>query len=211
MIISYSTASKYEIVARALRGQEGNLLDIGARDRALEKFIDLKRIKYHSADVQDGHDFKIDLEEKLPFENGYFDFVVALDVLEHVNKIHNAFQELARVTRAMLIVALPNMASLHHRLVFMAHGKLGTDKYDLLPEPRADRHHWLTVYAGINRFASEIAPSAGLKLEKSVEVLEPGRYARMIGLGGTKLGLFKNGLFTARCIYFYSRLSNIKN
>src|SRR6185503_12471077 len=89
--------NKFKAVAGALRSARGTLLDVGARDRGLAQHLDTRHLSYFSADVGEGHDFQIDLERPLDFPDARFDHVVALDVLEHVEHIHAAFHELARI------------------------------------------------------------------------------------------------------------------
>ena len=47
---------------------------------------------------------------KLPFKDNFFDVVIALDVLEHINLRHLIMKELKRVTKpnAIFIISLPN-------------------------------------------------------------------------------------------------------
>src|SRR5258706_256378 len=112
----YVFENKFKAVGHALRSARGTVLDVGARDRGLSKFLDSRNLSYFSADVDEGHDFRIDLERPLDFPDGRFDHVVALDVLEHVENIHGAFHELARIARTGVIIALPNMATLARRV-----------------------------------------------------------------------------------------------
>src|SRR4051812_26239137 len=109
MTRTFTRADKYRSVADVLSRRAGSLLDVGARDRILSRYLDASRIQYSSADMSAGHDHQVDLERPLPFESESFDIVVALDVLEHVDRVHGAFDELSRVTRRLLIVGLPNL------------------------------------------------------------------------------------------------------
>ena len=115
MKIEFSYRSKYTTVGRLLGDHSGTLLDVGARDGVLRRCLP-EALEYRSADVASGCDVVVDLERHLRFEDGSFDYVVALDVLEHVNNFHTAFHELLRIARRGVIIALPNMAFLPHRL-----------------------------------------------------------------------------------------------
>jgi hypothetical protein len=198
----YVFRNKFKAVAAGLRGATGKLLDVGARDRVLSRYLDLKKLTYFSADLGDGHDFRIDLERPLSFADGEFDYVVALDVLEHVENIHGAFHEFARISKRGVIVALPNVATLRRRVLFVCSGRLGTDKYDLLPQPRADRHRWLTVYSQMNEFILFNADRAGLFVRKVIEEMEGGAVQRLVGYGLTRLHVVPVGWFSGRSIYF---------
>lgn len=201
----YTVRGKYSVVAELLRQAEGALLDVGARDRRLAARLDQRRLKYYSADLGEGCDYRIDLEQGLEFPDGAFDYVVALDVLEHVEHIHRAFHELARVARLCLIIALPNLSALSRRWSFLWRGRLGTKKYDLYPEHQGDRHRWLTIYPQINAFVEANAAESGLVLERVFEELQGGRLARVLGYAAARSGLLPRGLLTERCIYVLVR------
>ncbi|MDP3988039.1 MAG: class I SAM-dependent methyltransferase [Candidatus Levybacteria bacterium] len=57
--------------------------------------------KYKFYKVQDG--------EKLPFERNTFDFILALDVLEHIYDTQNAFSELSRILKpdGKILITVP--------------------------------------------------------------------------------------------------------
>ena len=202
---TYAIRNKYRVVEDILRDVEGSLLDVGARDRRLAAELNPERLQYYSADVSGGHDYRLDLEQKLDLPDQAFDYVVALDVLEHVEHIHQAFHELARIARRSLIVGLPNMATLSRRWLFLWHGHLDTQKYDLGLEHPGDRHRWLTVYPQINAFVEANGPRASFNLERVVEQIE-GRYVfRAMAYPVVRAGLLPAGWLTGRCIYVMTR------
>jgi hypothetical protein len=143
--------TKFELVGERLKDAKGTLMDVGARDRILQKYLSSPRLCYRSADLGPGHDFNWDLEMRIPTSDDAYDYVTALDVLEHVEQFHAAFRELLRITRHTLFVALPNVTHLSYRLKFLFSGRIGA-KYTLLPEHQGDRHRWLTHYADIVGF-----------------------------------------------------------
>ncbi len=196
---------KYKIVAGILENVSGRLLDVGARDRVLEKYLSSERIAYFSADVSAGHDFQFDLDQPIPLDDRDFDYVVALDVLEHVENIHQAFSELARITSKKLIIALPNMATISKRWSYFWRGHIGTAKYDLLPKHQGDRHRWFTVYPQINNFIEKNSVVAGLSLVEIYEELE--KYPLVGRLFGmlARIGWLPGGVLTDRCIYVLAR------
>lgn len=63
----------------------------------------------------------------IPFKNGYFNYVLCLDLIEHLNigDQENALKEIYRVLdkRGVLIISIPNLAHLHSRLKFLMKGK----------------------------------------------------------------------------------------
>jgi SAM-dependent methyltransferase len=147
--------SKYQVVGCQVVGLTGTLVDIGSRNRALKEYLPLG-LDYLSADIIPGHDFEWDLEEPIDAPDDYFEVVVALDVLEHLERIHSAYRELLRITHHKLFVSLPNITCLSLRLQFLKTGYLG-GKYDLLPERQDDRHRWLTSYSQICTFVNHHA------------------------------------------------------
>jgi len=165
--------SKYELVGQRLEGQTGLLLDVGARDRRLKASLP-SSWQYRSADIGPGHDYQWNLEEPLPAKSRSFDAVVCLDVLEHVDNIHQALSELLRITRGILFISLPNMACLSLRLQFVRTGLLG-DKYRLPPEPVTDRHRWLTTYRQGQDFIRHGAARAGFSIRHDDLVTGYGR------------------------------------
>jgi Methionine biosynthesis protein MetW len=192
-------------VAALLANGKGTVLDVGARDSILRSHLNLAQCRYLSADVSAGSDYCIDLERPLAMADSSFDYVVALDVLEHVEHIHQAFHELARLARKQLIVALPNFATLTRRWSFLKSASLRTKKFDLLPDHQGDRHRWLTTYSQINNFVGVNAPRAGLALEQVIEEIEGGTVWGRGIRRASEIGLFPAGLQTARCIYVMTR------
>lgn len=201
----YSIRDKYRLVAELLADGEGTLLDVGARDRRLARELESSHLRYYSADLGEGHDYQVDLEQPLPFRDRQFDHVVALDVLEHLEHIYRGFHDLARIAAKSLVVALPNLATLPRRIAFLLRGNLGTGKYDLAPDASGDRHRWLTVYPQINEFVCVNAREAGFGVARVVEELEGGRIGARAGLAAARLSLLPAGWLTQRCIYLLRR------
>lgn len=56
------------------------------------------------------------INDALPFRDGSFDTVVALDVLEHVFQPHRLLREMHRVARRDVIIGVPNFSSLPARI-----------------------------------------------------------------------------------------------
>ena len=64
----------------------------------------------------------IDLEkESFPFENEYFDIIIANQILEHTKELFWIFHEITRILKrgGRLIIGVPNLASLHNRLLLL--------------------------------------------------------------------------------------------
>lgn len=87
---------------------QGRILDVGADECGLRKYLP-EGIEYIGIGLGGSVDIEINLEKsKLPYESNSFDCVLCLDVLEHLDNIHEVFDELCRVTRKYLIISLPN-------------------------------------------------------------------------------------------------------
>lgn len=157
--------SKYELIGDLTACTKGRLVDVGARDRILKNYLRSPSITYVSADVVEGHDYLWDLEKPIDCPNNAFEFVTALDVLEHLEFTHNALYELIRITRYKLYITLPNMACLYMRFRFLTRGYLN-GKYELRPEHQGDRHRWLTTYYESCNFVNIIASRTGCSVKQ---------------------------------------------
>jgi len=202
-----SVRNKYSITARLLAADFGLLLDVGGRNGILRDYLTNNRFRYHSADLKPGHDFVIDLEKNLPISNLMFDVTVALDVLEHIENIHNALDELLRITRKVTIIALPNMASYYHRFSFFFKGRLATNKYDLLPNHQGDRHRWLTTSAQMDNLIIEIAKKNRFEILCIVDEVEGGRVARIFFWTILHILPSLRTVFTCRSLYRLRRMN----
>jgi len=128
-----------------------SVLDVGCRDKALEAFLK-SDITYQGIDFEDnkgviGHD----LEKGIPFPDESFDVVFALDVLEHLDNTQFLFQEVVRVSKKEIVIALPNMYYWKFRLRFLK-GKDISDKYIFHSNAQLDRHRWITSYNSALKF-----------------------------------------------------------
>ena len=185
-----------------------SLLDIGARDQILGKILQRElpgRINYQSADIAPGCDHLVNLEQPLPFPDSAFDYVVALDVLEHVDNFHAAFKELYRITTHKLIIGLPNMAFLSNRVSFALYGALATDKYDLRSEPTSDRHRWLPSYSYINATVQTLSKTIGARKLFALDEIGSSTFSRVMLYPLSIINLAPRSLITGRVIHFIER------
>ena len=122
----------------------GRILDVGADKGYLRDHLD-KDASYWGIGLGGHPDQEVDLEEeKLPFPDNSFDCVLCLDVLEHLENIHEVFDELCRVTRSHVIISLPNPWRSFLRVLERGDYRPGqpTKFYGLPPEKPEDRHKW---------------------------------------------------------------------
>jgi len=136
-------AGKFRAVVRDYPGiWQGLVLDVGCRSGGLKGALAEQQARYCGLDLRQPADVIGDVERGLPFRDRMFDTVVALDVLEHTDRIFDAIGELYRVSRRHVLVSLPNVYEVKLRLRFLF-GRRLSGKYGLpLRQPR-DRHRWL--------------------------------------------------------------------
>ena len=158
---------KYSAVDDLLKSDVRSLLDVGCRDAILRKHI-RPQIEYTGVDIVPGPgvDKVANIEDGLPFADGEFDAVVALDLLEHTNNIWFAFDELVRVARRQVVIMLPNVYHWSSRVRFFLGGEM--DKYVLPAHSIVDRHRWLPSYVSARHFCTERAAMHGLDAKEQV-------------------------------------------
>jgi SAM-dependent methyltransferase len=165
----------------------GRILDVGADECGLKKFLP-EGTEYLGIGLGSSVDLQIDLEKKkLPYGEKSFDCVLCLDVLEHLDNLHEVFDELCRVTKKYLIISLPNpwagfMTML--RCGYYKHAELPMKFYNLPVAPPAGRHKWFYGLPEAERFLRERAKMNGMEvLQMDREVAKPtlkGRFYRMV-------------------------------
>ena len=136
--------------------QDYSLLDAGCRDMTLKPLLNGCKEYYGGDLVETDGVLECNLEKPLLFEDNSFDVVVALDVLEHLNDPHGAFQELLRVAKRSLIISLPNMYYIKFRLNFLL-GNGISGKYRFPADPIVDRHRWIMSFSEIEDFVEKNA------------------------------------------------------
>jgi cyclopropane fatty-acyl-phospholipid synthase-like methyltransferase len=152
--------NRNEFVANKLGNLNGEkILDIGCRDEVFKKYLKGK-FDYHGIDYDpnDG-DYKenrlnYNLEKGLPDLEAKFDIINALDVLEHLENIHEIFSHLFEKSNNIISIALPNMGYYKFRLNFMFKGEI-SEKYTFHSKKIYDRHRWLPNYNSIINFVND--------------------------------------------------------
>lgn len=140
--------NRYEMAVNLINCRYASLLDVGCRDKALKKYLP-GNIKYLGIDLNDKPDEEIlqhNLEMGIPLGNNSFDIVLSLDVLEHLENIHFLYNELLRIAKYEVIVALPNMYHWMFRVKYCIGMDIDRTKYRIPKEKVIDRHRWLTHY-----------------------------------------------------------------
>ncbi len=115
-----------------LVGENKRVLDIGCGDGTMGKCLLERRNELHGVDIsqsavemanRNGIQARVvDIEDdNLPFADGFFDVVVAAEIIEHLYDTEGFLREINRVLKATgnLVLTTPNLASLGRRLFLL--------------------------------------------------------------------------------------------
>jgi SAM-dependent methyltransferase len=140
----------------------GRVLDVGCDRAVLREFC--APGGYVGIDLSPEADVRQDLmaDGRLPFEARAFDAVVCTDVLEHLENLHQVFDELVRVARTHLLVTLPNNWNSARRR--LARGTGAIAHYGLPLEKPLDRHRWFFGFEEAELFLRGQAERHGLAI-----------------------------------------------
>jgi ubiquinone/menaquinone biosynthesis C-methylase UbiE len=122
----------HETVEKILQNAEhGKVLDVPAGEGALA--LRLKNLgfevlccdlyteffKLPDTEIKGGN-----LDARLPYDDEFFDYVVCVEGLEHIENPANAFREFARILKenGTLIVSVPNIMNIEERLKWLFNG-----------------------------------------------------------------------------------------
>jgi Methyltransferase domain len=169
-----SVAKAKGVVAAYPTIWSSTVLDAGCRDRVFRAALGKHSVRYVGLDIHPPADVLADLDDGIPMADGEADVVVALDVLEHTNAIHFAFDEVCRVARHHVVIALPNQYELHDRWQTVR-GRNRSGKYGLPLDPPGDRHRWLFPFDEARSFCQHRARAAGWRVVDEAVMLGPRR------------------------------------
>ena len=108
--------------------KKGKLLDAGAGSGKLSQILDKLGYDVRACDIETHH-FKhskikidtVDLNKKWRYSNKSFDYILALELIEHLENPWNFIREAHRVlkTKGILILSSPNVESIRGRFNFL--------------------------------------------------------------------------------------------
>jgi SAM-dependent methyltransferase len=142
----------------------GDVLDVGCDTKHLSRFV---QGRYVGVDIAGAPDIRVNLEDGSPFRDRSFDTVIAFDVLEHLDWLHFAFDELCRISRSYVIVGLPNVYEWHFRAMFLLGKRLG-GKWGLACEPPTDRHRWVFNFEEARNFVRQRGAKNGFIVAEEI-------------------------------------------
>ena len=144
------------------------VLDVGCDDAPLRKLVGNQF--YTGIDCTGKPDIKINLEavKKLPFKAQEFDTVICIDVLEHLENIHEISKELFRVSNNHVLISLPNCW--RDARVKIQRGRGSIAHYGLPSKKPLDRHKWFFAASEAINFLKSIKPN---NYELEITLTEP--------------------------------------
>ncbi len=143
---------------------QGKILDVGADAMHLKPLLSENGIQYKGIGYGMNIDEKCDLEiVPYGFKDQEFDTVLCFDVLEHLENIHLAIEELFRISKDYVIISLPNpWAEFFQVLLKGDYGDKESLKFYGLPiEKPSDRHRWFFSEMEARRFVDFYAKKCG--------------------------------------------------
>lgn len=141
------------------------ILDVGCSENHLKKIYGSK---VYGIDINGNPDKVVNLENGLDFiSNDFYDFVVCLDVLEHIDNLHKLLNDIIRVSSKYVLIFLPNCTNfryIKHILLTNNTGKF----YGLPLKKISDRHKWFFSYKEIIYFFQQYCGENNINLDKIV-------------------------------------------
>jgi methyltransferase family protein len=127
-----------------------SVLDVGCFEAPLREL--LRDVRYLGVDMAGSPDLRLDLDTgaALPFDDASWRTVVCIEVLEHLEHLHQVFDELVRVSREHVVVSLPNCWRDARSPIERGRGHFA--HYGLPAEAPPDRHRWFFSYTEARDF-----------------------------------------------------------
>lgn len=178
---------------------ESSVLDVGCWKRDLESQLPVNT-QYTGIDIAGDPDIHVNLEEeKLErFDQNQYETIACLDVLEHIENIHEVFDDICRVASDYAIISLPNNYMMRDIKKALLTGQTVSRKfYGLPPEKPEDRHKWFFNYQQAKSFMNRRAQ------QNNATVIEQVDYPEDVPF--TKMEKFKRFVFRTLTAPFYGK------
>ena len=137
---------------------------------------------YKGIDIGGKPDVKVNLEkEKIPFRKNSFQVVMCLDVLEHVDNLHDVLDQIKDIAREYIILSFPNELRWSNLFKYFK-GGINNREFGFSPE---NRHKWFLSYSQSRDFIREYARQNNLKIHD--EYTDLGRVGKVVhGIMGSR-------------------------
>jgi SAM-dependent methyltransferase len=136
--------------------ENSTVLDLGCRDGGFREFLPPSTI-YRGMDIADEfeaeHIIIGDISQGLPFEDEFYDYVFAVEVLEHTTNPYNIFKEVKRILKpgGYFVLSVPN--PYHFKEVI----------WNIFKIPDRQGH----IFSWTRQAMTEFGKTAGFTLEKT--------------------------------------------
>lgn len=166
--VAMAHSAIYETVETILKNERGGkLLDVPAGHGALALILKNLGFDVFCCDLYPElfslTDFEIkrgNLDDKLPYNDDFFDKVVCIEGLEHIENPANAIREFARILKknGSLIVSVPNIMNIEERLKWLFTGYTSHFKPLSKESLNEIRESIKDGYAGMDEVALHVNP-----------------------------------------------------
>ena len=130
--VAHSSPYTHEKVFELLAGEpRGKLLDAPAGEGHASKHLKAMGFEVYAVDLDEGdyklsdiHLEKADLNARLPFPEAFFDHIVCLEGIEHIENPHHLIREFRRILKVggTVTISTPNVLCVYSRLRFLLSG-----------------------------------------------------------------------------------------
>jgi len=131
-----------------------SIIDLGSRDKVLKKFIPDNWVYTGVDKFSEDNDYVLDLNKDFDTIKGNYDFLSALDIVEHLDDPISFIEDCKKRTNKMMFINIPNAAYYSFRLKFLFTGSL-TEKFHFSGDSNDDRHRWFTNYDNAINFVNQ--------------------------------------------------------